>query len=568
MQDNSGDLWFGTYGGGLNQYHGERFTHFTEKEGLKDDDINTVLVDRDGNLWIGSLSGGVSRYDGKRFIHFTDEQGLSNNEVITIFEDKRGNLWFGTGRGLSKLEKSRSDSLNKALTDGTVSELMKSGSLFRTYTHEDGFSDFNVSHGKTIHEAKDGTIWIGTQERLTAFHPGAETRDTIPPNIQLTGVSLFNEKIAWQNLDKKNDTNIVLGNGMLVHDFHFDTISRWYGLPHNLSLPYNNNYLTFNFVGITLQSPKKVKYQSRLEGLDKSWSQLTDRTEVQYGNLPHGKYSFKVKAMNGDGYWSNEFTYSFTIRPPWWHTWWAYTLFALSFIGLIYAIFRYRLNKIRMQHEIVLQKHKAAELEMQALRAQMNPHFIFNCLSSINRFILKNDSDNASDYITKFSRLIRLILQNSQAAFISLESELESLQLYLELEVLRFNYHFDYKVKIADDLDVTEIKIPPLIIQPYVENAIWHGLMQAKKKGQLEIELFRHEEELCCKITDDGIGRKKAAELKSKSTHKSIGMQITADRIAILHQRKQSDMIKITDLILPDGTAGGTEVFLKIPLVQ
>jgi len=289
---------------------------------------------------------------------------------------------------------------------------------------------------------------------------------------------------------------------------------------------------------------------------------------VQYGNLPHGKYSFKVKAMNGDGYWSNEFTYSFTIRPPWWHTWWAYTLFALSFIGLIYAIFRYRLNKIRMQHEIVLQKHKAAELEMQALRAQMNPHFIFNCLSSINRFILKNDSDNASDYITKFSRLIRLILQNSQAAFISLESELESLQLYLELEVLRFNYHFDYKVKIADDLDVTEIKIPPLIIQPYVENAIWHGLMQAKKKGQLEIELFRHEEELCCKITDDGIGRKKAAELKSKSTHKSIGMQITADRIAILHQRKQSDMIKITDLILPDGTAGGTEVFLKIPLVQ
>ena len=115
---------------------------------------------------------------------------------------------------------------------------------------------------------------------------------------------------------------------------------------------------------------------------------------------------------------------------------------------------------------------------------------------------------------------------------------------------------------------MAEIKIPPLIIQPYVENAIWHGLMQAKKKGQLEIELFKDDGELCCKITDDGIGRKKAAELKSKSTHKSMGMKITADRIAILHQKKQSDMIRITDLILSDGTSGGTEVFLKIPLVQ
>jgi hypothetical protein len=260
-----------------------------------------------------------------------DEQGLSNNEVITIFEDKSGNLWFGTARGLSKLEKNKLDSFSKAITDGTFPGLMKSGSLFKTYVDEGGFSDNSVNFGKTIHEAKDGTIWIGTEERLTAFHPGAETTDTIPPNIQLTGLALFNEKIPWQNLDKKTDTTIILGNGMFVHDFHFDTLSKWYGLPQQLSLAYNNNYLSFHFVGITLQSPKKVKYQFVLEGLDKRWSALTDRTEAQYGNLPHGKYSFKVKAMNGDGYWSNELNYSFTIRPPWWHTWWAYTVFALLF---------------------------------------------------------------------------------------------------------------------------------------------------------------------------------------------------------------------------------------------
>ncbi len=126
-------------------------------------------------------------------------------------------------------------------------------------------------------------------------------------------------------------------------------------------------------------------------------------------------------------------------------------------------------------------------------------------------------------------------------------------------------------VKVDDELDVEILKVPPLIIQPYAENAIWHGLMHKEDKGHLEIELFQEDNVLCCKITDDGVGRKKAAELKSKSasTHKSTGMRITADRIAILQQKKQLDTtIKITDLVLPDGSAGGTEVLLKIPVMQ
>ena len=215
-----------------------------------------------------------------------------------------------------------------------------------------------------------------------------------------------------------------------------------------------------------------------------------------------------------------------------------------------------------------LQK-QATELEMQALRAQMNPHFIFNSLNSINRFILQNNKALASEYLTKFSRLVRLILQNSQTAFIALESEIESLQLYLELEAVRFDHHFEFKVTVEDDLDTDIIKIPPLIIQPYAENAIWHGLMHKEEKGNLEIELFRQEDLLYCRITDDGIGRAKAAQLKSKSAsaHKSMAMQITASRIEMLQQKNNLDVqIKITDLILPDGAAGGTEVILKIPV--
>ena len=225
------------------------------------------------------------------------------------------------------------------------------------------------------------------------------------------------------------------------------------------------------------------------------------------------------------------------------------------------------------ENELQIQKlesqKKLSQLEMHALRAQMNPHFIFNSLSAINLFILENNRLLASEYLAKFARLVRLILQNSKEAFIPLERELEALQLYLELESLRFENKFSYKIITDDLVDTSLIRVPPLIIQPYVENAVWHGLMHKKESGHLEIKLYTQEEFLFCKIADDGIGRKKATELKSKSalSYKSMGMSITADRIAMLQRQDQlGTHIAINDLVLPDGSAGGTEVIIKIPL--
>lgn len=219
-----------------------------------------------------------------------------------------------------------------------------------------------------------------------------------------------------------------------------------------------------------------------------------------------------------------------------------------------------------MQHEIVLQKHKAGELEMQALRAQMNPHFIFNSLNSINRFILQNNKEQASAYLTKFSRLVRLILQNAQLSFITLENELEALELYLKLEALRFNHHFTYRISVSDTIDPETIKVPPLLIQPYAENAIWHGLMHKEEKGHLEIEISKQDDVLYCKITDNGIGRKKAGEVNSKpASIKSMGMRITADRIKLLHaDNSYESPVKINDLFAADGSVAGTEVIIKI----
>ena len=214
--------------------------------------------------------------------------------------------------------------------------------------------------------------------------------------------------------------------------------------------------------------------------------------------------------------------------------------------------------------------HQASELEMQALRAQMNPHFIFNSLNAINRFILQSNKQEASQYLTKFSKLVRSILQNSMASSIDLEREIESLQLYLELEALRFNNKFSFNIVVAPNVDITMVKVPPLLIQPFAENAIWHGLMQKNESGHLDVNIAQQDNHLILRVTDDGVGRKKASEIKSKSAtrHKSLGLKITEDRIAMLAASTMTEsFITINDLVHPDGSAAGTEVAIKIPLV-
>lgn len=227
------------------------------------------------------------------------------------------------------------------------------------------------------------------------------------------------------------------------------------------------------------------------------------------------------------------------------------------------------LERLEKEQKLADYKSRTAALEMMALRAQMNPHFIFNCLNSINRFILKNEPDAASDYLTKFSKLIRLILQNSQAKSVCLENELEALSLYIDMEISRFEDQFNYQIILDPTLEIEHLEVPPLIIQPYVENAIWHGLMNKADKGHLLIELHREGNTLCCVITDDGVGRKQAAILKSKSANKSksLGMQITAHRLELINAlNEKATTVEVNDLVDSSGEACGTSVLLKIPV--
>ena len=215
-------------------------------------------------------------------------------------------------------------------------------------------------------------------------------------------------------------------------------------------------------------------------------------------------------------------------------------------------------------------EHKIAETEMIALRAQMNPHFIFNCLNSIKLYTLENDSQTASEYLTKFSQLIRLVLENSRSEKVMLQKELETLKLYIELEAMRFKDKVKYKINVVPHIDQQYIEIPPLLLQPYVENAIWHGLMHKPEGGNITIDIAQPDEYLLhIEISDDGIGREMAGQHKSKSAtrQKSFGLKMTSERLdAINHIYKTKTEVKIVDLVDADGNAAGTKVIIEIPL--
>jgi LytS/YehU family sensor histidine kinase len=218
---------------------------------------------------------------------------------------------------------------------------------------------------------------------------------------------------------------------------------------------------------------------------------------------------------------------------------------------------------------------KTAAIEMKALRAQMNPHFIFNCLTSINRYIVKSDNKTASNYLTKFSKLIRLILDNSAVEYIPLDTEIQTLQLYIDMEALRFDHAFEYEIQTDDAVASENILIPSMLVQPYAENAIWHGLLHLpeddkKGNGKLWIRFLKRDENvLTVEVEDNGVGRQKAKEIESKNTlkKKSYGMQISEDRIQLINKLyKYNTSVKVQDLVDKTGAASGTKVILTVPV--
>jgi LytS/YehU family sensor histidine kinase len=319
-----------------------------------------------------------------------------------------------------------------------------------------------------------------------------------------------------------------------------------------------------------LSHPESIRFRYKLDGHDATWLETGTRA-IEYQKLSGGNYTFRYQVSHDGQHWRDGHT---SPRVHIALVFWRHPLFISSglllFLLSIFSWHRIRIHRLNKQQALETQfNQKLAAMEMSVLRAQMNPHFMFNSLNSIKNYILKKKTEEASSYLTKFSQLMRAVLQNSQSTLIPLHEELKALSLYIELEALRFEGEFEWKIMVDPSLNSETLAVPPLLIQPYVENAIRHGLLE-KESGSRELCILiapLKADVLSITIQDNGIGRTQSARRQQHvRRNRSYGMQITSDRIALIMKTLGIlATVHVEDLYHTDGSPAGTKVEIQIP---
>lgn len=375
FQDASGDIWFGTDGDGVSRYNGKTFSNYSDLQGLAGKTVYCILQDSKSDIWFGTQGGGASRFDGRNFINYTTEQGLADNTVYGMAEDRnRGMLWFGTNLGLSALKLSPA-----AKSDGNTSR-------FEIFNENTGYPIKDLNTNSLLLD-KNGIIWAGCGDnKLIRFDYSAVIKNQKPLNLQIQNIKVNNANVCWNNLlpgvgpGKKRDS-LALVNEMVTsfgrvlkpalldsmresyQGIHFDSLARFYAVPYGLVLPNKYKNITVDFTAIEPGKPKQVIYQYKLEGYDKDWSPPGNTTTAVFGNIPEGKYTFKLKALSPDGVWSS-ISYSFSVLPPWYRTWWAYTVYTLILVFTVFIILRWRSAALLKANRILEHKVKTRTEEV------------------------------------------------------------------------------------------------------------------------------------------------------------------------------------------------------------
>lgn len=332
------------------------------------------------------------------------------------------------------------------------------------------------------------------------------------------------------------------------------------------SLSYDQDRLQFRFQGYSGKHPGRLQYRYRLLGLDSTWTE-TEINEIQFTSLPPGDYGFEVEVQNLDGSWSSHRqAIAFYLIPAIWQQVWFQALGALMIAIALVGLFQWRVRQIRKSNEVRMQ---ALRYQQSSLAAQINPHFLYNAMNSIQRFVLKNEKQQAYTYLERFGGLIRNVLDHSSSDLITLQEEVNTLEEYLELESVRLQHAFSYKIVVDDTVDAAFVRLPPMLIQPYVENAIWHGFHKLDRPGLVAISFIETNDHLICEVEDNGVGRESEHPRTQKTRlHKPHGMQATRERLALLSRMHKSRFsVDIVDLKTKDGRAAGTRVCLQIPLL-
>lgn len=576
LLDRSGDLWIADDARGLIRWKPGTADHRFYAIKAIDGDSSTVtgrlanfFEDSRGNIWFqkqGILSVYLRAKDSIQDFIYSKNSSNTFPVAFDFAEDRKGRVWIDDDDG--NLGYALSSQPEKGIVH-KMGSITKSQAAYLPGLAADANGDIWGYSSKELYKINADDLHVTTY----SFSYGIDEVDFFHFSFLPSGEMIFggrNDITIADPSELKRNTEIPVPyiDNIEVLNKPFNFIMN--GSP--LDLNYKQNFFSINFSAQAFTMAKDVRFRYRLKEFD-DWTEVTGSYSANYTNVPGGDYVFQLQAANNEGVWNKKILeLPIHIQLPWWQTWWFRIGALLLIAGLVYWLYLLRVAQIRRKEKLKSQyEKKLANVEMTALLAQMNPHFLFNSLNSIDSYIIKNESGKASEYLNNFARLMRLILQNSRSNYISLKDELETLDLYLQMESLRFSNKFEYEIKVAEGIDTASIVIPPMLIQPYVENAIWHGLMHKKDgtPGKVEIIINRQDNNLICIIKDNGIGREKAAELKAQKpgSHKrSMGMQITSDRIEMINKLYDTNTsVKVVDLKNENGNASGTQVKLIIP---
>lgn len=507
----------GTFNG-LWRLVGTSFRYLGNESTLLRQRTTDIVVLKNGKGYVLGTKGSglvIKLYDSNSIFQITQSDGLSSNSITSLLLTG-DELWVATNNGLNLLNVNNLDRDNVGII---------------VFKKESGLISNEINQIK----GDNNYIYIATNDGFTIFDRKKYQPLRNPPPIFIQGVSIM-----------KRDTIIA----------------------ENYSLSHNQNFITISFSGITFRDPSDIVYKYRLIGMSEKWTS-TNNLEVEYAFLPPGKYRFEVLAINSEGLMSSQpAVVSFIIYPPFWKTWWFICIMLVILIILIIAFINYRMQQIKKENNL---QNDINKYRQQALIRQMDPHFVFNTLNSIQSFIIKNDNLTSTKYLSKFSKLMRLVLNNSQNQEIMLREEIDTLNLYMELESLRFPQKFEFSIICDQSIDLDTCQIPAFIIQPFIENAIWHGIMKQKKPGIIRVNLAKNDGRLICTVEDNGIGRTRSIEMKSEIEKKrsSLGISIVETRLNLLSGYYGVKMgMSFLDLYDNEHEASGTKVTIILPILD
>lgn len=497
----------------------------TKYDVVKNNAFFDIVEGKDGRYYIGSYSNGMMAFspDTEQFKIFKriDDDGIM---FYGIIPDSKGNLWASTSKGIMKYNLSTKEMTSYDVSDGLQGNEFTPNAFLKSTS---------------------GLIFFGGFNGFNYFRPDEIGLETVAPKVIVTKM-LTSDGKRYRYL------------------MHGDTIH----------LSHEENSFEIEFATLNLLRKNMVRYSYMLDNYDEEWTtHNSSHRYVDYNKMRPGTYVFKIRASNEVNVWTEEpMELIIIIHPVWYQKTWFKILIILLIVMSVYVVVRQRIKIVRQKRE---QKRIIAELETQmlqlkqkTLQLQMNPHVIFNTLNSIQQYILNNDVENAVSYLSSFSKLMRRILNNSNERYVLLSDELDAVSLYLKLESMRLGNRFSYKVEVDSNIDANNVEIAPLIIQPFVENAIIHGLVPKKDDCFLSVRVSKiSEDKLLCVVEDNGVGRKFSEKMKQDKggTHKSYGMSITRRRLETLTKISNEDFsVEIVDLYDDNGLARGTRVNIVI----